>query len=993
MSLAGATTQPQDQAFPQRREELAKQNAAAWDDLDPEAATGYDSSFKKNTAFIKKVKTAINEAQYKLLVRDIATLSLEKYLPEIIPAVFEGLCKISKPEDVAAALEVATALHARFKSEFSSGLLGLIFSGIDPATATPVRQRNLLRLMMEFHLIGLFRTVGGTTKDALPDRVAKRYAEIKDEDAVVIAAKEVLSYDVSLEGTLSVATGFLRRYGDQLTPKLKGLFVEYAHASFKVLQTVAADTEKLTKANKKRALRIGRILEKENAELEEQQQLYEKFHKACEYFAEVLHLEMPALATPAADVATESSVELVRTTEDVDMVWESAAERDFYTKIPTPEALPAAETQLEEDAASRMTGLLAKLSVAGDEDVPQLVAEFNLGLNNKASRQRIRRLCTESTNFSNFRIVAKFLKMNEQSLGPTINEIIVALDDKLRGQISHDKLNFRSVYFFVELVKFKLIPTHVVFHKIRRLILNIKNMHNTDILAVFFEQCGRFLLHDTDYRPFMVEMLDLLQSEQKNKNLTIHDKLSIRTLMMMIDPPEVKVERKRKILPPGERFLLHVFHTELSSSPQSATLVGSILTQCNWSSNPVAYTTLERVFSRPQDVNFDVIHNLAVVLQRYVKHDRQLLVRVVDTTVENIIRGLEIDDYKIKRDRLCDVLYLGELWNCGLVTSKLVVTMLFTIITFGHPNNQPLPGISSGFDDSLNYFRLHLCVALMRRIASTFVFPKKYFALLEYYCHCKDRPLPLELEQNLQQLYTAQSVNRCNSLAEAMAQLKLVIEEEAKPQLNVSTEVSSGTLKETSNDTNVGEDEDVDLLAGIPSEDDDDDTDDDDEEDDDEDDEEEEEDEDVEAQAELESNGEEDEDDEAEGDEELSLGEDELSESSEESDSESSSDNENFENDLVAAELDREYLRIVVDAYNKTKANSNRAIKLNVPIPRTNVLAGAPSRPVGLITRKGKNVDVRAINITDNRGFDRSKKEDEAKRHREKIMNLVLNME
>ena len=977
---------------PQRREELAKQNAAAWDGLDPPVTTGYDSSFKKNTAFIKKVKASINEAQYKLLVRDIATLSLEKYLPEIIPAVFEGLCKISKPEDVAAALEVTTALHTRFKLEFSSGLLGLFFQGIDPATTTSIRQRNLLRLMMEFHLIGLFRTVGGTTKDALPDRLAKRFSEIKDEDAVVIAVKEVLAYDVTLEGALSVATGFLRRYGEQLTPKLKTLFVEYAQASFKVLQSVAADTAKLTKANRKKALKVGRILEEENVKLEEQEQLYEKFQKACEYFAEILDLQMPTLATPTADMATESSVELVRNTEDVDMVWESAAERDFYTKIPALETLPASETQLEEDAASRMTALLAKLSVAGDEDVSLLVSEFNLGLNNKASRQRIRRLCTESTNFSNFKIVAKFLKMNEQSLGPTINEIIVALDDKLRGQIYHDKLNFRSVYFFVELVKFKLIPTHVVFHKIRKLILNIKNIHNTDILAVFFEQCGRFLLHDTDYRPFMVEMLDLLQSEQKNKNLTIHDKLSIRTLLMMIDPPEVKVERKRKILPPEEQFLLHVFHTELTSAPRTATSVGTILTQCNWSANQVAYSTLERIFSRPQDVNFDVIHNLAVVLQRYVKHDRQLLVRVVDTTVENIIRGLEIDDYKIKRDRLCHVLYLGELWNCGLVTSKLVVTILFTIITFGHPNSQPLPGITSGFDDSLNYFRLHLCVALMKRIASTFVFPKKYFALLEYYCHCKDRPLPLELEQNLEQLYTAQSINRCNSLAESMAQLKLVIEEERKPQGNaMSTEANSESLKESSFSANetIEEDEDLELLAGILSEDEDTD-DDEDEEEDEEDEDEEDDDEDIDLGPELESNGEEDEDNEVEGED---LSEDELTDSSEESHSESSSDNDNFENDLVAAELDKEYLRIVVDAYNKTKANSNRSIKLNVPIPRSNVPPGGPSRPVGLITRRGKNVDVRAINITDNRGVDLSKKEDEAKRHREKIMNLVLNME
>lgn len=944
------------------------QNTAVWNGDGPEDTKKYDLSLKKNTAFIKKIKTGVTATLGTLLLQDISALSLEKYLPEVISAVYEGFCKASKVEDVIAVLEVATALHVRFRAEFVEGLLGLFFQGIDPLSSPNSRQRILVRIMMEFHLVGVFRTMGDTAKDALPEKLARRYASIKDEDAVFIATREVLAHDIELGASLQTASSFLQRYGSELSPKLRSLFVAYAEASFKVLVEVNSKTQKMVATNKDRAMKSGRLEEDEIAKLEAQKQLQEKFLKACECFAEVLHLQMPAYTDETAE-KNDTSVGVVRYNE-VDLVWENQAERDFYTKIPVLDESAPNEEYLEDDAASRMTNLLAKLAFATDEDILPLAQAFNSGLNNKASRQRIRRLCIDSANFSNFKMVAKFLKVNELVLGPTVSEIIVALDERLRGQIYHDKLNFRSVYFFVELVKFRLIPTHVVFHKVRKLILNIKHIHNTDILSVFFEQCGRFLLHDEEYHLAMEEMLALLESEQKSQSLTILDKQSIRWLLMMIDPPEAKPIAVSKPVPPEQQFLVHLLHTHLSSNPKSLSQVLAVLNLCSFRASPVAQSALEDLLSRPQDVTFDVIHNLAAVLQNRSKSDRQLLVRVVDTTVENIVRGLELDDYKLKRDRLCQALYAAEFWNCGLVSSRMVASILFTILTFGHPNNQPLPGITAGLDDQGNYFRLHLLVAVTKRLSEAFVFPRKLVALLDYYCLCKIRPFPLELEHGLDEFFARVGVSCSNSLSEAVKNLKTVIDEEKLHKADKNGDDTSRadqttTLNTPDSDVLSSESEpesDTDALVDLQS---------------------------------AESDDDEYDQDSGSGeDEDLDEMDDTNNYDLDDSLGDETSDfynKQELENDLAAAQLDKEFQRIVLETYNSTQASTSRSVKLNVPAPKNS--APGEHKPVGLLTRKGKSIGVRPISIANSREEDVTKKQDEARRHREKIMNLVLNME
>lgn len=132
---------------------------------------------KKNTAFIKRLRTGITSSALSTFLSDIRTLSLHKYLSEIISASYEGLCKLKSPGEIAAGVEIVSALHQRFgPAEFTKQLGWLLGRGLSTpeksqlkALAQDVREREekdrlarqriLLRIVTELWLVGSLRSL------------------------------------------------------------------------------------------------------------------------------------------------------------------------------------------------------------------------------------------------------------------------------------------------------------------------------------------------------------------------------------------------------------------------------------------------------------------------------------------------------------------------------------------------------------------------------------------------------------------------------------------------------------------------------------------------------------------------------------------------------------------------------------------------------------------------------------------------------------------
>lgn len=167
-----------------KKRELRAQNEKAWDgvkDVFP-VSKSLDSSLKKNTAFIKRLRTAVTPATLNTFLQEIRSLSLSKYISEIISACYEGLCKLKTPGEVDAGVEIVSALHQRFgPEEFTEQLAWLLGKGMATPdksflkTLSPearereekdrlVRQRALLRVVTELWLVGVIRTLDDATK-------------------------------------------------------------------------------------------------------------------------------------------------------------------------------------------------------------------------------------------------------------------------------------------------------------------------------------------------------------------------------------------------------------------------------------------------------------------------------------------------------------------------------------------------------------------------------------------------------------------------------------------------------------------------------------------------------------------------------------------------------------------------------------------------------------------------------------------------------------
>lgn len=120
------------------RDEMRKRNREPGAErLDEDALRKLDSSLKKNSAFVRKIRN-FSEPQKRALVDEALTLNLTKYLSEVTNAmVAEVKLKVS---DVPAAVELCSLLHRRY-ADFAHNLLeawSKAFTAPTSSSAQPV---------------------------------------------------------------------------------------------------------------------------------------------------------------------------------------------------------------------------------------------------------------------------------------------------------------------------------------------------------------------------------------------------------------------------------------------------------------------------------------------------------------------------------------------------------------------------------------------------------------------------------------------------------------------------------------------------------------------------------------------------------------------------------------------------------------------------------------------------------------------------------------
>ena len=100
----------------------------------PSELKSLDGSIKKNSSFIKKLKTSLTKETLPQLSAELLSLKLEKYLEEIVVAITDN--PKLKQVDVIAALEISSLLNQRF-ADFAQPALQSLLKQLGPPPMYP----------------------------------------------------------------------------------------------------------------------------------------------------------------------------------------------------------------------------------------------------------------------------------------------------------------------------------------------------------------------------------------------------------------------------------------------------------------------------------------------------------------------------------------------------------------------------------------------------------------------------------------------------------------------------------------------------------------------------------------------------------------------------------------------------------------------------------------------------------------------------------------
>ncbi|OAD02083.1 hypothetical protein MUCCIDRAFT_74058 [Mucor lusitanicus CBS 277.49] len=221
------------------KKELRRLNKLAWERGKGETPKNLDSNIKKNTTFIKKCKTSLGTDMRTQLLNDISKLSLEKYISEIVGSVMEGLLKCKTSVDIAAGVEVISALHQRFPDTFTLLLTYQLAKVLQvpskqylatlsaeqkekEESARIIKQRTYLRIVCELWLVNVLRYVEdvagliGDSQQMKPQQSqAKQVGNQTKEPFVYRVLKEMLAND-NEHINLPLVASFLKNYGSSV---------------------------------------------------------------------------------------------------------------------------------------------------------------------------------------------------------------------------------------------------------------------------------------------------------------------------------------------------------------------------------------------------------------------------------------------------------------------------------------------------------------------------------------------------------------------------------------------------------------------------------------------------------------------------------------------------------------------------------------------------------------------------------------------------------
>lgn len=441
--------------------------------------TKLDSSLKKNTTFVKKLKN-FSATQLDVYLKDMAGLNLTKYISEIAAAIVDAKLKMT---DVAAALKLCSILHQTY-SEFSQHLFEnwqkILSLKVGEKIANPSKLRVDLRFYAELVSSGLFSnknafTLLGNVLTMLINMDKDEHYNISvilsfckhcGEDYAGLIPRKINELATKYEFAVPKSS-FLQPEKQQ---NVRSLLKDYYMSLSKHLVRDHKEMREYEKQNRRILHSKGELNQERKDKLESLQVSYEKLLTATQSFAEILNEDLPTLPTEAFPKEEETMIvtgtgldseEGNANLINMENIWGDIETQRFYCELPELQVfLPTAFLQKDKEKTevAEPTDVVTEETL--DSELPVEDLEEDLAKTEEPVEEEAEDAV--STTVSNKIILEAFLNnlpncVNRELIDNAAIDFLVTLNNK------HNRKKLVRALFGVNRTRLDLLPFYARF--------------------------------------------------------------------------------------------------------------------------------------------------------------------------------------------------------------------------------------------------------------------------------------------------------------------------------------------------------------------------------------------------------------------------------------------------------------------------------------------------------------------------------------------------
>uniref|UniRef100_A0A6N2LZJ2 MIF4G domain-containing protein n=1 Tax=Salix viminalis TaxID=40686 RepID=A0A6N2LZJ2_SALVM len=309
-----------------------------------------DSSIKRNTAVIKKLKQ-INEEQRDGLMEELRNVNLSKFVSEAVTSICDAKLRTS---DIQAAVQICSLLHQRYK-DFSpslvQGLLKVFFPGksgedldVDK-NSKAMKKRSTLKLLLELCFVGVTED-SSIFINIIKDLTSAEH--LKDRDTtqtnLTLLASFARQGRVFLGLPLSgqeIHEEFFK--GFNITADQKKIFRKAFHAYYdavaELLQSDHASLRQMEHENAKILNAKGDLGDENVTSYEKLRKSYDHLYRNVSSLAEALDMQPPVMPEDGHTTRLSSGEDISspaagKDSSFLEALWDDEDTRAFYECLP-----------------------------------------------------------------------------------------------------------------------------------------------------------------------------------------------------------------------------------------------------------------------------------------------------------------------------------------------------------------------------------------------------------------------------------------------------------------------------------------------------------------------------------------------------------------------------------------------------------------------------------------------------------------------------------